>query len=95
MAAITVDDVRAIGAGFQADPSVSKSLHSQAYTEAKWLEADLRGILARSWQWICHVEKLAEPGSYIATRVAGMPIAVVRDRVGRLRGLFLFLIVSA
>jgi choline monooxygenase len=64
------------------------SLRSDAYTEAKWAAADLEAIFGRTWQWICHVEKLTEPGSYVSTTVAGMPVAVVRDRDGVLRAFY-------
>lgn len=56
--------------------------------EPKWLDAENEAVFARTWQWICHVEKLAQPGSYMASTVAGMPIAVVRDRAGVLRGFY-------
>jgi carnitine monooxygenase subunit len=88
MAFVTVDDVREIAAGFHPDPARSMSLRSDAYTDPKWAEVDLAAIFARSWQWVCHVEKLATPGSYVSTTVAEMPIAVVRDDDGFLRAFY-------
>ncbi|MER6975638.1 aromatic ring-hydroxylating oxygenase subunit alpha [Streptomyces carpinensis] len=88
MVAITVSDVQEIEIGFDADPARSMSLRAEAYTEPKWLQADLRGIFARTWQWICHLEKLTAPGSYVSATVAGMPIAVVRDGAGSLRAFY-------
>src|ERR687887_2028345 len=82
MAPVTVDDVREIAVGFDADPARSMSLRSEAYTEPKWLDADLKAIFARTWQWVCHVEKLAKPGSYVSATIAGMPVVVVGDRGG-------------
>ncbi len=64
------------------------SLRAEAYTDPRWLEADMRAIFARTWQWICHVEKLVSPGSYVSATVAGMPIAIVRDRDGALRAFY-------
>ena len=64
------------------------SLRAEAYTDAQWAEADLRAIFARTWQWICHVERLREPGSFVAGSVAGMPVAVVRGRDGELRAFY-------
>lgn len=64
------------------------SLRSQAYVETKWFDAELQGVFARSRQWVCHVEKLTEPGSYVSASVAAMPIAVVRDRSGQLRAFY-------
>ena len=84
----TADDFAAIRRGYDADPSRSLSLRSDAYTEPKWFDADLRAIMSRHWQWVCHVEKLRAPGSYIALRVAGQPIAIVRGREGTLRAFY-------
>ena len=88
MARVTADDVREIAAGFHPDPAGSMSLRSRAYTEPEWVVADLEAIFARTWQWVCHVEKVAKPGSYVSGTIAAMPIAVVRDRDGTLRAFY-------
>jgi choline monooxygenase len=88
MARVTVDDVREIARGFDPDPARSMSLRSEAYTDAKWAEADLEAIFSRTWQWVCHGEKVAEPGSYVSATIAGMPVVVVRDRYGSLRAFY-------
>ena len=78
----------AIGAGHHPEPSKSLSLRAEAYTDPAWFRADLDGVLAKSWQWVCHVEKLRAPGAYLATEIAGRPIAIVRDRGGVLRAFY-------
>ncbi|MFJ3667334.1 SRPBCC family protein [Streptomyces sp. NPDC090106] len=88
MIAVTVNDVRNISAGFHQDPARSMSLRSEAYVDPKWLDAELRSVFARTWQWVCHVEKVERPGSYVAATVAGMPVVVVRDREGDLRAFY-------
>ncbi|MEV4297271.1 aromatic ring-hydroxylating oxygenase subunit alpha [Microbispora rosea] len=88
MASVTMDDVRRVGTGFHEDPARSMSLRAETYTDPRWLDVDVRAIFARTWQWICHVEKLASPGSYVSAAVAGMPIAIVRDRDGSLRAFY-------
>ncbi|MGW5266561.1 aromatic ring-hydroxylating oxygenase subunit alpha [Microbispora sp. NPDC004025] len=88
MAPVTMADVHRVGTGFHQDPERSMSLRSEAYTDPRWLEADIRAIFARTWQWVCHVEKLRSPGSYVSATVAGMPIAIVRDRDGALRAFY-------
>ncbi|MEU5836162.1 ring-hydroxylating oxygenase subunit alpha [Streptomyces diacarni] len=88
MTAVTTDDVTAIAAGYDEDPARSMSLRADAYTEPKWHTADQQAIFARTWQWVCHVEKVERPGSYVATTVAEMPVLVVRDRDGRLRAFY-------
>ncbi|MEU8664113.1 aromatic ring-hydroxylating oxygenase subunit alpha [Actinoplanes philippinensis] len=85
---INRQDVENIGSGYDPDPARSMSLRAAAYTEPRWAEVDQRAVFARTWQWICHVEKLRAPGSYVAATVAGSPIAVVRDRSGELRAFY-------
>ena len=88
MTPVTADDVRGIGSGWDPDPARSMSLRAAAYTEARWFDADLRAVLGRTWQWVCHLERLRAPGSYVCATVAGMPVVVVLDRSGRLRAFY-------
>lgn len=74
--------------GWHRNPAASQSLHADAYTKPQWFEADQSEIIGRSWQWICHTEKLREPGSFVADSIAGMPIVVLRDQVGELRSFY-------
>jgi choline monooxygenase len=78
----------AIRSGYHADPSRSLSLRSDAYTDPQWHQVDLREIVSRTWQWVCHAEKLRDPGSYVAIEIAGKPVAIVRDREGALRAFY-------
>ncbi|MFC4121530.1 aromatic ring-hydroxylating oxygenase subunit alpha [Nonomuraea zeae] len=77
-----------ISAGYDPDPALSMSLHADAYTDPKWFGVDQRAIFARTWQWLCHVEKLRVPGGYVTGTVAGMPILAVRDEAGTLRAFY-------
>lgn len=88
MQPVSVDDVRTVSAGYDPRPDHSLSLRSMAYTDPKWAAADRDGIFSRTWQWVCHLEKLAEPGSYVTATVAQMPIVVVRDLEGGLRAFY-------
>ncbi|MGI9607489.1 MAG: aromatic ring-hydroxylating oxygenase subunit alpha [Acidimicrobiales bacterium] len=53
-----------------------------------WYDADQQQIIGRTWQWLCHSEKLRGPGSYVAEDIAGMPIVAVRDGTGTLRAFY-------
>ncbi|MCS7006350.1 MAG: ring-hydroxylating oxygenase subunit alpha [Thermoleophilia bacterium] len=88
MAPITAADVLRISEGFHPDPARSLSLHADAYTDPRWLQADVAGIFARSWQWVCHIEELAEAGSYVTAAIAEMPIVVLRGDDGALRAFY-------
>ncbi|MEM7471715.1 MAG: ring-hydroxylating oxygenase subunit alpha [Pseudomonadota bacterium] len=81
-------DSASIAAGYHANPARSKSLKADAYTEPHWFDADAKKILSRSWQWVCHVEKTRDPGSFVTVEIAGQPIAVVRDQTGVLRAFY-------
>ena len=85
---MTQHDRTGIKAGWTTNPASSMSLHSDAYTEPKWYEQDQQQIITKSWQWLCHIEKLRDPGSYVTDTIAGMPIVAVRDGEGRLRAYF-------
>lgn len=78
-------DFDTIAQGYDANPSRTLSLNAAAYTDPRWHNVDLQEIIAKTWQWVCHVEKVRNPGDYIAVEIAGQPIAVVRDRDGTLR----------
>ena len=77
-----------ISQGYTPDEGNSLSLRAEAYTQNAWFRADVAAILGKSWQWVCHVEKLREPGSYVTAQIAEHPIAVVRDRDGDLRAFY-------
>ena len=88
MSPITPTDVTRVSTGYHAEPGRSYSLRAEAYTDDQWAAADRQAIFARSWQLVCHVSAVAEPGAYVAATVASMPIAVVRDQHGTLRAFY-------
>ncbi|MEM6656949.1 MAG: ring-hydroxylating oxygenase subunit alpha [Pseudomonadota bacterium] len=77
-----------ISDGFSQDPFNTSSLKAEAYVDPAWFEVDRDAVLGRTWQWVCHVEKLRARGSYFTVDIAGRPIAVVRDRDGTLRAFY-------
>lgn len=77
-----------ISDGFSPDPFNTNSLKAEAYVDPAWYQVDQNEILAKTWQWVCHVEKLRTPGSYVTIDIAGRPIAIVRDREGMLRAFY-------
>ncbi len=84
----TAERLAAISAGWSPDPGASLSLHADAYTRPEWFDHEQRTVFARTWQWVGHVELVRDPGAYVATTVAGMSIAVVRDKAGELRAFY-------
>ncbi len=84
----TKSEFKSIRRGFDANPARSMSLKADAYTAPSWFKADQELIIAKTWQWVCHVEKVREPGAFATFEIAGRPIAVVRDRDGVLRAFY-------
>jgi carnitine monooxygenase subunit len=78
----------AIRSGYDADPSRSLSLCAEAYTDPVWFGLDQQEILSKSWQWVCHAEKLHAAGAYVTTQIAGNPVAIVRDEQHVLRAFY-------
>ena len=81
-------DFNVIGTGYDDNPARSYSLSADAYTQDAWFSVDINEIMAKTWQWVCHVEKVRDAGSYIAVDIAGQPVVVLRDLNGELRGFY-------
>lgn len=77
-----------VATGYHANPAQSLSLRKEAYVEPHWFDMDRRHIIGRSWQWVCHIEKLREPGQYVSIDVAGQPIFVVCGKDGKLKAFY-------
>ena len=69
----STNELEAIRKGYDADPARSLSLRAEAYTEPRWHQLDLDQIIAKTWQWVCHVEKVRKPGSFVTIEIAGKP----------------------
>ena len=81
-------DYERLSKGYDPNPRRSLSLNAESYVSENSFLLDQNQVLAKSWQWVCHVEKLREPGSYLTAEIAGHPIALVRDREGELRAFY-------
>ncbi|MDA8021446.1 MAG: ring-hydroxylating oxygenase subunit alpha [Gammaproteobacteria bacterium] len=77
-----------IGKGYHAEAAKSWSLHADCYQDPVFLEAERRHVFHNSWQFLCHEEKLREPGSYVVADVQGQSIAACRGADGKLRAFF-------
>ena len=85
---MTAGDMQRIAHGYDERPERSFSLQAEAYTDPRWLAFEQQAIFSHTWQWVCHTEKLREPGAYVTVEVAGRPICVVRDKGGTLRAFY-------
>jgi phenylpropionate dioxygenase-like ring-hydroxylating dioxygenase large terminal subunit len=64
------------------------SLPAWVYRDADFLAAEKDAVFAGSWQIVCHVSDIPEPGDYHTLDFMGDNIVVVRDRDGALRGFY-------
>ncbi len=85
---VTLTDVDRVGGDHTEDPAAAGTLHAETYTTQRWYDLEQPAIFARTWQWVCHREKLAAPGDYVTTTVAGHPIVVVRDSANERRAFY-------
>ncbi len=85
---ISPSEFEAVRTGYDQNPARSCSLRKEAYVDSRWHDVDVNAILGKTWQWVCHSEKVRERGKYIATTIAGQPIVIVRDRKGILRAFY-------
>ncbi|MCH6568074.1 MAG: Rieske (2Fe-2S) protein, partial [Nitrospinae bacterium] len=78
-----------MSAGYDAENARrSFSLNARCYTDPQFLSFEQKSIFTNSWQWVCHIERLREPGAYFVADVHGRSIAVVRAMDGNLRGFY-------
>ncbi len=66
-------------------PGSTKTLPWDWYTDPAVLRLERDRIFRPSWQYVCRVDEVAEPGSFKATRAGQVPVVLVRDEDGVLR----------
>lgn len=62
----------------------SFSLPANCYTDPGYLDVDREAIFYKTWQFVCHGERLREAGQYLAFEIQGRPLFAIRDRRGEL-----------
>ena len=65
------------------DPTLS--LDARYYTDPAIFENERGGLLARTWQYACHVSQVENPGDYYAFEMNGESLFCVRGRDGQIR----------
>ena len=81
-------DFENISKGYDPVPERSYSINTECYRNPKFLEIERQQIFHKSWQFLCHEEKLREPGSYVAADIQGQCIFAARDQEGELRAFY-------
>ena len=62
-----------------------RSLEARYYTDPGVFEIEKQGLLAKTWQFGCHVSELSEPGAYKTFEIAGESLFAVRGRDDKIR----------
>lgn len=81
-------ELEKVGKGFDPVAARSWSLNTECYRTPKFLEVERAEIFRRSWQFLCHEEKLRQPGSYVTGDIQGQSIFATRDADGELRAFY-------
>jgi choline monooxygenase len=87
-ATLSVDDFNRIKGKYDEVAARSHSINTQCYVDPKFLQVEREQIFHRSWQFLCHEEKLREPGSYVTLSVEGQPVVATRTRDGELNAFY-------
>ena len=85
---LTKDDYLHIKGKYDAIATRSHSINTRCYLDPKFLEVEREHIFQRSWQFLCHTEKLREPGSYVTTSIEGQSVVAMRGQDGELKAFY-------
>ena len=70
---------------FTEDTCRSHTLPGSYYYSPGVFEREKQAIFNRTWQYVCHVSRLAEPGRYCVRDIGDQSVVVLRDGGGELR----------
>jgi len=62
------------------------TLPASWYSDPEILALEHARIFSRSWQYVGHVDLVPSPGSFVASQIGHVPVVVVRNEDGELRG---------
>lgn len=82
------EEFESIARGYDPVATRSFSIHKNCYRDPRFLEIERTQIFHKSWQYLCHENKLAEPGSFVAADIQGQSIFAARDADGKLRAFY-------
>ncbi len=68
--------------------TITRSLEARYYTDPAVYEAEMAGLLARTWQFAGHVSQIANAGDYFAFEIAGESLFAIRGHDEEVRVFF-------
>ncbi len=69
-----------------ADLDSGYTLPAHWYSDPAFLQVEQERVFARTWQYVGRVAQVTEPGDFFVGRAGHIPVVVVRDEEGVLRG---------
>jgi len=87
-AATPPDDLTALFDRLEESPERSLSLPPLCYHEPRFLDLERDEIFFRNWQFLCHAEKMREPGSIATAEIFGRSVFAVRSKDGVVRAFY-------
>ncbi len=85
---LTKTEFSEIQGKYDASAIRSFSINTRSYLDPKFLQIEREQVFHRSWQFVCHEEKLREPGSYVALSVEGQSVVAMRSGNGELKAFY-------
>jgi choline monooxygenase len=70
---------------FSDDPNRSFSIPGIYYFDPDVYAMEMEAIFSVTWQYVCHVSSLPNPGSYAVREIGDQSVIVIRDQDGGLR----------
>ena len=86
--ALSHKQLEVVRSGFDSQPQRSSSINKICYIDPHFLDVERVHIFQKSWQFVCHEEKLRDPGSYVTVDVQGQSIIAVRTDQGDLKAFY-------
>lgn len=74
-------------ASIKSGDGTASALPSECYTSAEFFEFERTRVFARSWICVGRDAQIPKPGDYLAARVAGEPLLIVRGDDGAVRAM--------
>ncbi len=66
-------------------PLEAENLPPWCYTDDGFYRLEIERVFMKVWNFVGRADLMANPGDYLATDVAGIPIIIIRDREGAVR----------
>ena len=71
--------------GLAVDPDADFSLPGWTYRDPEFFAAEMERVIRPSWQIVCHINEIAQPGEYRTLDYLGESVIVIRGQDGEVR----------